>query len=959
MKRRAWLMSYLHAMMSAALRPLLVTFPAILILLTVASGCGEHSSPKEEPRAGSSQALFGQDGALTVSEANTIINRYAELAVDAPAGSTSISVTEAADLTLAPGDLIMVIQMQGATINTTDTKDYGAITALNGAGHYELVAVSEVIGNTINLGCSDGLRNSYIAASKTQIVRVPQYTTLTVTATGSITSPPWNGNRGGIVAVHVVDTVTLDGPIDVSGKGFRGGDVDNSTVGSGNWTQIGYRSNEPQIGGEKGESVAGYRAGYELGRYGRGAPANGGGGGNGHNAGGGGGANGKFGDPWTGQGVMDTSYANAWELDPAYINNSHMLTSSEGGGRGGYSFSSELVNPLDTGPDNSAWSGDERREVGGLGGRPMSSSASDLLFFGGGGGAGDGNNGFAGAGGRGGGIALLIASNVAGASGIYASGEDGRSSTPGSSCDGAGGGGGGGTILVGGIVASTVSLEANGGSGGNETNATQEACGPGGGGGGGYIHADASGVGVSGGPGGLSSSTTFSAFPGNGATSGNRGEFQREQPLFSVCCIEALDADSDDDGALDCEEPAFGNDIDGDDLIGALDPDSDGDGIFDGTELGLDCENEATNTEAGHCRADVDGGATKTSPVDVDTDGGGVRDGQEDINLDGAVDAGETDPNDGDDDLPIDDTDGDGLVDELEDLIGSDPEDADSDDDGALDGQEPNFRDDHDRDGDINTLDPDSDGDGLFDGTEVGLDCSNPATDAGAGSCIPDADPQTTTNPLDPDTDDGGVSDGVEDANHNGAINAGETDPNNGDDDTPNVDTDDDDDDDDGLSDGAEEEIGTNPNDADSDDDGIFDGTEMGLDCSTPGTDAAAHQCIVDADLGATTTNPLEPDTDRGGVSDGSEDTNRNGLLDPGETDPNNAADDRCDSDAACPYLFECGREHRCVPLTEGPLASKGLCAASAAGAPTPGGAPSIALLALLALLARGRRARR
>jgi hypothetical protein len=103
----------------------------------------------------------------------------------------------------------------------------------------------------------------------------------------------------------------------------------------------------------------------------------------------------------------------------------------------------------------------------------------------------------------------------------------------------------------------------------------------------------------------------------------------------------------------------------------------------------------------------------------------------------------------------------------------------------VIDGQEPNPTvEDTDGDGKINALDPDSDGDGLFDGTELGFDCSNAATDAAAGNCVPDADGgATTTDPLDADTDGGSVNDGVEDANHNGAVDAGELDPNNGADD--------------------------------------------------------------------------------------------------------------------------------------------------------------------------------
>jgi MYXO-CTERM domain-containing protein len=104
----------------------------------------------------------------------------------------------------------------------------------------------------------------------------------------------------------------------------------------------------------------------------------------------------------------------------------------------------------------------------------------------------------------------------------------------------------------------------------------------------------------------------------------------------------------------------------------------------------------------------------------------------------------------------------------------------------VIDGQEPNPADDTDGDGKINALDPDSDEDGLFDGTELGKDCGNPATDPAKKQCIPDADKgATTTNPLDPDTDKGSVKDGTEDANHNGQVDPGETDPNLKSDDVP------------------------------------------------------------------------------------------------------------------------------------------------------------------------------
>jgi MYXO-CTERM domain-containing protein len=238
------------------------------------------------------------------------------------------------------------------------------------------------------------------------------------------------------------------------------------------------------------------------------------------------------------------------------------------------------------------------------------------------------------------------------------------------------------------------------------------------------------------------------------------------------------DADSDDDGVLDGAEPGAAEDSDGDGRINALDPDSDNDGLIDGTELGLGCGHAQTDNTKGICRADADAGATKTDPRNRDTDGGSKLDGAEDVNHDGKVDLGETDPNNPADDKLMLDSDGDGLPDDVERMIGSDPFDADSDDDGARDGAEVMPAADSDGDGRRNVLDPDSDNDGLFDGTELGFGCTDPATNAARGFCIPDADMAASrTDPLRPDTDGGGAADGAEDANHNGAIDAGERNP--------------------------------------------------------------------------------------------------------------------------------------------------------------------------------------
>ena len=125
------------------------------------------------------------------------------------------------------------------------------------------------------------------------------------------------------------------------------------------------------------------------------------------------------------------------------------------------------------------------------------------------------------------------------------------------------------------------------------------------------------------------------------------------------------------------------------------------------------------------------------------------------------------------------DQDGDGLFDYLEAVTGTDPYDLDTDDDGVADNEE-----DADRDGlvDAGETDPrsaDTDGDGLLDGTELGLTASDITADTDPAVFQPDLDPSTTTSPFLADTDLDGFGDGTEDANQNGRVDPGESDPNN------------------------------------------------------------------------------------------------------------------------------------------------------------------------------------
>jgi hypothetical protein len=227
------------------------------------------------------------------------------------------------------------------------------------------------------------------------------------------------------------------------------------------------------------------------------------------------------------------------------------------------------------------------------------------------------------------------------------------------------------------------------------------------------------------------------------------------------------DADSDDDGLSDGEE-----DLDKDGVFDItethpLDSDSDDDLLNDGLEKGRTIGIASGTSSPGGIAyfgtyptwtGDADP-ATKTDPRDADTDNDGILDGNEDRDRDGVRDFSETSPLDAD-------TDDDGLGDWQEDL----------DKDGVVDAAE------------TNPLDSDSDDDLLNDGLEKGRTTGIAGGTSSPGGIVyygtylaswtPDADSATTTDPRDADTDNDGLLDGDEDFNHNGRVDAGESNPN-------------------------------------------------------------------------------------------------------------------------------------------------------------------------------------
>ncbi len=330
------------------------------------------------------------------------------------------------------GDRVLLMQMDGALIDTTNTASYGSIIDLRQAGRYELLTVGDVTFNHITF--LEAIAGNYDADARLQIIRVPVYTDVVVAL--PLQAQPWNGATGGVIALMCSGSIVLLADIDASGTGFRGGPAANNiSCISGGAGYLGYAS--PVVsatGGMKGEGI-----GQVFDKpLARGAPANGGGGGNNSQTGGGGGSN------------------------------------AAAAGAGG------IRNNMGSGCNGPA---------PGLGGYALMQSAnSGRAFLGGGGGAGDGNSGGATSGGNGGGIVFIRAASLDGLGNRIKA--NGASVTSIAIHDGAGGGGGGGTLILDIGTISNVLLQANGGNGGNVDNGPfgADSCfGPGGGGSGGFI----------------------------------------------------------------------------------------------------------------------------------------------------------------------------------------------------------------------------------------------------------------------------------------------------------------------------------------------------------------------------------------------------------------------------------------------------------------------------------------
>ncbi|MEO0470008.1 MAG: hypothetical protein AAF206_10345, partial [Bacteroidota bacterium] len=159
----------------------------------------------------------GGDGNLVLSS-DSVLNRYVKVIADASIGDTTVQIMDA-DLLDDPafGDLVMIVQMQGASINSTNDRTWGSVSSLNNAGNYEFAYIKAVDFEANQISFCSPLTKDYASSGNVQLIKVPEYTDLTINSGTKVTSEKWNGITGGIVVIHASGTVTIDGEINVDG----------------------------------------------------------------------------------------------------------------------------------------------------------------------------------------------------------------------------------------------------------------------------------------------------------------------------------------------------------------------------------------------------------------------------------------------------------------------------------------------------------------------------------------------------------------------------------------------------------------------------------------------------------------------------------------------------------------------------------------------------------------------
>jgi large repetitive protein len=134
----------------------------------------------------------GRDNAYTAPAGPSIINSYARVAAPLGKGDTSIEL-DSCTVTpcFAPAELVMVLQTTGY-LGTPEVKDAPPPFPMSTTevGRWELARVKSISGTTLEL-TAPLIRN--YAPQVTQVIRVPEFTNVTIGSTSTLTARAWDG----------------------------------------------------------------------------------------------------------------------------------------------------------------------------------------------------------------------------------------------------------------------------------------------------------------------------------------------------------------------------------------------------------------------------------------------------------------------------------------------------------------------------------------------------------------------------------------------------------------------------------------------------------------------------------------------------------------------------------------------------------------------------------------------
>jgi hypothetical protein len=365
----------------------------------------------------------GTDGAVVFSGAVNLSRENAPGRTCSDGGDgvsySVVGLTErSATLSAAPsagclttGDAVLLINLQGAP------------GAVDNVGQHEFLLVESVSGDRVTFTTDklqhygatldDGLGTAR-GTQRVVLQRVPQYSDVTVSVGATLTADPWDGARGGVLALRATGSVRIDGRVTMDRAGYAGAPPTAT----------------PGAPGVTGESFTGLGTASLLSL-----------------TGGGGGGLGSGADAACGDIALP-------------------------GGGGGHAEAGENPGTTSCTPESPAVGGGPYGDAFGtrlfLGSGGGAGGAHTSL----------GDNPPGGAGGAGGGIIAIFAGRVLGSGTLSAAGGPGQGDASGTVCDvlsaddcwelsGPGGGGAGGIILGRSPIFSVATVQALGGSGGS------------------------------------------------------------------------------------------------------------------------------------------------------------------------------------------------------------------------------------------------------------------------------------------------------------------------------------------------------------------------------------------------------------------------------------------------------------------------------------------------------------